>query len=340
MKSSEGGIVAGIFSLTGFVAMLWMIYEVLGIGNIFGYSGLSNDDAESRASDSMVEAFFDPIGFLVTTFLLVTAIISFRLARTTIAKGSMIVSIIFYVLSFFRVSVVFPMLFSAFGMGGATLENIPDERVPTAEELVIGTPELALYRKSNGTRVMTTLTNATAEHWESAKISVTVHGADGAVCAEFDHTESRIGPGEQRDYVSEFLNPAYDYRKYSCVPTSATVTGLTVDVDSRSQIDEAAYGMIQRMPDFAVLNVQETTRSYADVIDVSVVGALTPESLGVIGDDLKFDVRFEIADSSGLRLDWCFKPQEISADGSFNTGKYHSPVDPDIFVTVIPVPGC
>ncbi|NLC97635.1 MAG: hypothetical protein GX678_00950 [Actinomycetales bacterium] len=333
----------------GIAAMLWMIYEVLGVSNLFGYGGLSNDDLDGRRMGDALTAFFDPIGWVITTFILVVSIIihsvAKRIARragttSTTTKVSMIISIVFYVLGFFRISMIFPMLFSTIGSMGQVSENLPDQRVPTTEELVVAAPQLAHYHDSNGTRISTSLTNATDEHWESAAITITVNGAEGDVCTQFEHEESWIAPGEQRDYVSGFLNPAIDYSSSSCIPTNVTVTGSSVDIDSRSQINEADYAATHDTPEYAALTVQETAGILSSYIDVSVVGSLAPESLNMIRDDGSFVGGFEIADATGVRLEWCFKPYEVSVDGDFNTRKFHSPVEPGVYVNVVALPVC
>lgn len=329
-----------VLKVLGLVAMFWMIYEVLGLGDVFGYAGLSNDDVDQELNRSVLGALFDPVALVVTTVILVGSIVIHLIARTTTTKVSMIISIVFYVLSFFRVSLVVSMMLSAAGAFGSSIQNMPDERVPTAEELVIEAPKLAVYRDSNGTRVTTALTNATEEHWESATVAVTVLSADGTVCRQYEAEEARLAPQERREFVGEFLDPAVMYSDSSCVPASATVTAVGVDVDSRSEIDPAEYPGAAVTPSYAALAPREEQGIVPGRIELSVAGALTPESMELLRSDSSLAAGFEVADAQGVRLAWCFRPLEVTADGSFVTRGFHSPVESGLYIRAIPVPGC
>lgn len=338
-----------ILRVLSIVAMLWMVYEVLGVSNLFGYGGLSNDDLEDRRMGDALTAIFDPIAWVVTTFILVVSIVINSVAKriasrvgatSTTTKVSMIISIVFYVLGFFRVSMIFPMIFAGIGSMGQTMENPSDQRVPTSEELVIAAPQLVQYNDSNGTRISTSLTNATEEHWEFATVVISVLAEDGTQCLQHEIKETWLAPGEHRDITSTFFDPAVYYSDPSCVPGAAEIANTVVDIDSRSEIDQARYQGSSTQPVYAMLTPVEESGILPSIVNLSVHGKLAEESLGLIRSDGSFEAGFEVADAQGVRLAWCFRPHEIAEDGSFTTRNFHSPIDPGVYLTAVAVPEC
>ncbi|MFC7621500.1 hypothetical protein [Microlunatus sp. GCM10028923] len=336
-----------ILNLLGIAAMLWMLYEAIGIEHIFDYQGLSNDDAEAKAARDMAELVWDPAGLAATTFILVVSIVIHLIARhlakpgrSTTTKVTMIISVVFYTLSFFRISMVIPLLFSAVGSVSATAQNEPDTRIPSAQELKIEESRLVVYHDTNGTRVTTVLTNATDEHWQSATIKITVLAADGAACTEGKVEEEWLAPGERREVVTSFLDPTDDFSDPSCVPENVKVSRVRVDVDSRKEIDPFEYTSSAAEPVFTSLSPVEETESHSSEVKVSVAGILAPESMKLRDRTGSLPRRFEIADAQGRRLAWCFEPGKVAEDGSFTTDEYLRRVDPGKFVKAITVPEC
>lgn len=329
-----------LLNILGLFAMLWMVYEVLGISNLFAFNGLSNDDAELARESVVLDALFNPVGFVITTALLAAVIVIFVVARTTTTKVTMIVSIVLYVLSFFRISFIFSMLFASAGMVGLSIEAVPDQRSPAAEEIIVTPAELATYTDSTASRVMTTLTNATDDHWESVTFTVTVQDANGIVCESLTAEEQWLAPGATRNYVSRLLGPDIFQDDHSCVPTSASVMPVSIDIDSREKINESDYRGAGLMPTYGELVVREETHFVPELAKVSVTGSLAPESLGLIAETGSFTAGFEVADAEGRRLQNCFKPRDIAPDGTFSSRPFFDPVDAGLYVTVIPIPEC
>lgn len=316
-------------------AALWAVYEVLGIGNVFGYVGLSNDDAAAKAQEDVAQAFFDPVGFVVLLGLLGATIVFYWITKTGVTKGSLIATAILFVLSFFRVSMIFPLIFSGMGTAVATVSNESDSRAPRAEEYVLDTAQLVRYEGDEGVRVTTALTNTTDEHWESATVVLTYSDAAGAVCGTYERNEDFLAPQERVEVTTEFLAAATRFVDPSCVPATAEAELTSIDMDSRAEIPESDYeGRRPTAPELTSLSVAETAGIVDSVVMLSVTGAVVP---GVEGP---LPMAFELVDHDGLRLAWCFKPEDVQPDGSFVTKQYHSPVEPGLYTSVAVVPSC
>ena len=336
-----------VLNIAALAVMAWMIYEVLGIGNLFQYKDLSSDDAETQLEMDALQVLFDPVGFVMTTTILTLAIAIHLIARnltrpqrSTVTKASMIISIVFYGLSFFRITAIVSFLFASIGSSAATTQTAPDTRIPSSEELLIEPPQLAEYIDSNGTRVISAFTNTGDDHWESALVLVSLQASDGSVCMDVELEADWIGPGERRELVSKFLEPAMYFSDPSCVPTNATVSETIIDVDSRSEKGIDDYESRSFSPKYASLAVYEEEWIIPGQVSVSVAGALTPESVEFLASNDSLRGGFEITDLDGNRLAWCFKQGDVGSDGSFRTNAYHSPVDPSRFTSVIAVPNC
>ena len=325
-------------------AALWAAYEVLGIGNLFGYAGLSNDDAAAKAQEDALAAFFDPIGFMILLALLGATITFFAIARTGVTKGSLIATALLFVLSFFKVSMIFPMLFSAMGTMGTTVSNESDARAPVTEEYLLDPAQLIIYQGGEGVRIATAFANTGDEHWEAATLLLTHNDASGVVCGVYEHVERFLGPGQRVEVTTEFLAAATRYADPSCVPVAASAELTSIDVDSRAEIPEADY--VQQdsaAPELASLYVSEEPGIVSSVVTVSVAGAVSPEAVDSLqGTDgrARLPMAFELVDHEGQRLAWCFAPEDVQPDGGFITGKYHSPVEPGSYASVAIVPSC
>lgn len=340
-ESSTSKRVIGYLSVA---AAIWAAYEVLGIGNIFGYIGLSNDDAAAKAAEDMLLTIFDPIGFMILVSLLVVTIIFFVAARTPVTKGSLIATALFFVLSFFRVSMIFPLIFTGLGSATAIVANDPDIRAPATEEYALDPAQLVRYQGDEGVRVVTAFANISDEHWESATLVLTYSDAAGAACGSYEHVERLIAPQERVEVASEFLAATSRYADPSCVPVTATAELTTIDIDSRTGGAEPdPRPQRSAMPELASLSISEEPLIAGGVVMLSVTGSVDPAAVeGLRGPNgqAQLPMAFELVNHEGLRLAWCFKPEEVQPDGSFVTRQYHSPVEPGLYASVAVVPEC
>lgn len=238
--------------------MFWMIHEALGIGNLFDFSGLTNGDAAARAdADEFAAMIFDLEWLMISSLLLVVSCEIHWINGSSVSRVSMFITIIFYVLSFFNVSMVTSLLFTSLGKASAEASRESDARAPSVTELVIETPQIAQYHGSNGIRVTNSVTNATEEYWETMTVKTTVLAADGTACMDFEREERWVAPGEQRKLISGFLDPAVYFSDPNCVPASATTVAVEVDVDSRTEIDLSQYVADGKHMAYTALTLQE-----------------------------------------------------------------------------------
>lgn len=331
-----------VLNVLGILVALYAVYEALGVSNFFDVTGMSNDDAKMAAESMAWKLLFDPAGFALSLSLLVSAFVIHALSKqmqafsTAATRTGLIVTGAAFVLSFFKVSIVFPLLFSSLGIAANELKNGSDVRTPAAEEFILEAAQLIQYRGSPGVRIASALTNNSKDHWQNATVAVTYTDAGGAACGGLEQIEDHIAPGQQRAMVTDFLSAAMYYSDPSCVPVTATAKLVSIDIDSRPEIMQADYESTALV--FDSLMPLEEPGIGGGVVKLSVAGALSPESMSTLRDGTRLPVGFEVADQQGLRLDRCFKPDDVAADGTFTTGTYHSPVDPGEFPFVIVVP--
>ncbi|GAA1604179.1 hypothetical protein [Leucobacter chromiireducens] len=334
-------VVTGVLSMA---VLCWAAWEILGIGNAFGYEGLSVDDAKAKMSEDNIAIIFDPVGFLIALGLVIASFIIHKVGGTGLTLGGLIATAALFVLSFFRVSMLVPMLFGAIGGMTSTVYSSDDLRVPTADNSIVDPGQLIMYQGGEGVRIATAFANTSDEHWESATLALEYSDASGVVCGVYEHVERFLGPGQRVEVSTEFLAAATRYADPSCVPVAASAELTSIDVDSRAEIPEADY--VQQdsaAPELASLYVSEEPGIVSSVVTVSVAGAVSPEAVDSLqGTDgrARLPMAFELVDHEGQRLAWCFAPEDVQPDGGFITGKYHSPVEPGSYASVAIVPSC
>lgn len=336
-----------VLNVLSIATALYAVYEALGVSNYLDVAGLSNDDAAMLFESTAWKLFFDPVGFAILTSLFAASFVIHAISKSMsdysygTTRTGLIATGVAFVLSLFRVSILFPLLFGSLGMANNSLENGSDVRTPMAEEFVLEAAQLIQYRDASGVRITTAFTNNSTDHWQSATLAITYLDAGGAACGRFEQVEDYIAPGQQRSMTTKFLTAAIYYDDPSCVPATATSELVSIDVDSRSQIILTDY---ERPPAlvFTSLMPFEEPGIGGGVVKLSVAGTVAPESLealGMLEEGNRLPVGFEVIDQQGLRLDWCFEPENIAPDGTFMTDNFHSPVDAGEFRSAVVVPG-
>lgn len=333
-------VVTGVLSMA---VLCWAAWEILGIGNAFGYDGLSVDDAEAKMAEDGFAIFFDPVGFLIALGLVIASFVIHKVGGTRLTLGGLIATAALFVLSFFRVSMLVPMLFTSIG-GVSSVYSSDDLRAPTAENSVVEPAQLIMYQGGEGVRIATAFTNASDEHWESATLVLTYSDAAGAPCGVYERKESFLAPQQRVEVTTEFLSAVTRYADPACVPVTAAAELASIDVDSRAEIPEADYRRQETtVPGLASLSIIEEPLIAGGVVMLSVTGSVDPAAVeGLRGSNgqAQLPMAFELVDHSGLRLAWCFTPEDVQPDGSFVTRQYHSPVEPGLYAFVATVPEC
>lgn len=349
-QNVPGARLQTFLNVLSLLVVLFAAYEALGVDNLFAYQGLSNDDAEANMMGDMLEALFDPIGFVIMLGLLIASIVIYVIALNsagsdTMPKVTLVITSILFVLGFFKVTIIIPMLFSAAGSMGATTQNAPDNRAPIADEYTLDAAELIQYQGGDGVRVATAVTNAGSEHWQSATVSIGYSDANGIACGQLEHEAEFVAPGERRMITTDFLAASIAYSDPACVPASATADLTNIDIDSRAEIASSDYEQARdsaTLTPLTGLSIFEQPDALG-ITYLAVAGSIDPAALpGLVqaNGEAALPLGFETVDQQGLRLVWCFEADDITADGTFTTGKYHSPVDPGQFVSVAVVPRC
>jgi hypothetical protein len=335
-----------VLNILSILVALGAGFEVFGISGLFAFTGMSNDDAEEAFEGVALAAFFDPVGLLIMVTLLIAAFIihaiSKRMPRfsNAMTRTGLITTVVFFVFSFFRISTVLSMFVGAAGAGLNMVQNEADVRTPTAEEFTLDEAQLIQYRGDDGIRIMSALTNNGEEHWESATVSVTYSNAEGTACGREKSVENFMSPGETRAITTKFLTAAIYYDDPSCVPATVAAELVSIDVDSRSEIVASDYERRAPDPGFVSLALIEEPWIMSSPVKLSIAGTVAQESMDALIEGERLPVGFEAVDHQGLRLNWCFKPDEVTPDGSFTTREFHSPIDPGTFASVAVVPEC
>lgn len=333
-----------VLNILSILIVLVACYEVLGISDLTASKGMSNDDAVIAAGNSAWKLFFDPLGFALLLGLLVSAFVIHQVSKSmpefsnAATLTGLILTGLAFLLSLFRVSIIFPLMFGSLGMAANEQQNGPDVRIPAAREFVLDPAQLIQYQDASGVRIATAVANNSPDSWETANVAITYADAVGTVCGTDEQVEEYIAPGEQRAITTQFLSAAIYYNDPSCVPVTATAELVQIDVDSRSEIPPADYA--GTVPVFDSLMTFEDPGIDGSSVRLSVVGTVAPGSMGTLPEDTRLPVGFEVADQQGLRLSWCFDADEVGPDGSFRTHNFHSPLPSGAFHTVAVVPGC
>lgn len=334
-----------VFNVFSILLALYAVYEVLGVSSLFEMEGKSHDDAAIAFDSFALTLFFDPLGFAILLALLVFTFVIHILSKEitwysdAVTRAGLITAAVAFVLSFFRVSMIFPAFFGGLGMMSAEIDNEPDVRTPAAQEFVLEPAQLIQYNDASGVRISTAVANNSVDFWQTATVAITYADAAGTVCGTHEQVEDYIGPGQQRAVTTPFLTAAIYYTDPSCVPATASAELVLIDVDSRSQIPPTDYA--GTVPVFDSLMATEDPWIDGSTVKLSVTGFVAPGSLGALEDVGRLPVGFEVADGQGLRLSACFDADSVSQDGSFATQSFHSPLAPGVFHSVLVIPaGC
>lgn len=332
-----------ILNILSICVALCAAYEVFAVSDFFAYDGMTNDDATIAAENSVWKLFFDPLGFALLLGLLIAAFAihraskSMRESSNAVTLTGLILTGLAFVLSLLRVSIAFPLLFGGLGQASNELQNGSDVRAPVAGEFVLEPAQLVQYNDASGVRVATTLANSSPVPWQAATVAITYADAAGTPCGTLEQVEEYIAPGQQRAITTEFLAAAIYYNDPSCVPVTAAAALTSIDVDSRSDIPPADYEHAVTV--FDALAPLEDPWIDGSTVKLSVAGIVAPGSMVTLLNGTVLPVGFEVIDRQGLRLSWCATADEVSPEGNFTTGTFHSPVAPGEFHTVVALPG-
>jgi hypothetical protein len=332
--------------------MLIAVYAVctaFGVPELFSYSaGLSRDDAElarQQSIEDIATGILLPIDSIILFVLsaVVTALhVGARKSEfgaTRMTKTGMFVTLGSFVLSLFKFSVFFPMLFSSIGYGASMAHSSPDLHAPSAEEYVLSDVELIGYT-SDAKRVTASIKNTSSYDWESVTVDFVLEDAAGKACYRADQEVKYVGKG-QAAQLSTGRIETYMLSQPSCRATAVQTAVTQFDADSRST--KAPENNAHRTPSFT---------SVKPLIEPDALGNLSASVTGVVdGASLKHlnletgrldtgELMFELVRADGVRLDMCFKPKVIAPDGSFTTSRYHSPVGPGEIASAVLVPNC
>ncbi|RJT96581.1 hypothetical protein D6T65_15725 [Arthrobacter frigidicola] len=340
-----------VLNVLSLVVVLFAAYEAFGVGNLFGYRDLSNDDAEEKMTADMVRTLIDPIGFAKMLTLLLAAIVIHSLSKrnrrssTATTRRSLIATVVLFIMGFFRFSVILPMTFATAGWMGATVQNKPDSRQPTVQEYTLDAVELVQYQSAEGVRMTTAVTNAGGDPWQLALVYLVFSDVDGTACGHVEYEEEFVAPGERRAITTDFLDASIDYSDPSCVPASATAELININIDSRAQIPDSDYEQARDRAAVTPLTSLAVSEQLSPVgnVNLAITGSVDPAVIPELmqgNGAAALPLGFEVVDQRGLRLAWCFKPDDVAPDGGFVTGSYHSPVGTGEYVSVAVVPKC
>lgn len=332
-----------LLNVLSLLIALYAVNEVLGLSNAFALHGMTNDDVEIAMESTGWKLLFDPVGTALLIALLVSVFAIHRKSKkmpwfsNRMTKVGLVTTATAFVLSLFRVSVIFPVVFTSVGLASNQLQNGSDVRVPAAEEFVFEPVQVIHYSDAGGVRLATAFTNNSKDHWQSATVAITYSDAAGTKCGGHQQTEDYIAPGQQRAITTKFLSAVGHYRDPLCVPVVATAELASIDLDSRTEISPADYE--RAVPVFDSLVPLEEPSADGS-ITLSVTGTVAADSRGALQAG-SLPVGFEMADQNGLRFNWCFALGDVASDGSFTTPTLHSIVDPGDSLSVMVIPaGC
>jgi hypothetical protein len=331
---------------------VYAVYTAFGVSKLFSYSvGLSPDDAElawQQSIDDVAMGILLPIDSIILFVLsaVVTALhVGARkseIGATRMTKTGMVVTLGSFVLSLFKFSVFFPMLFSSIGYGASMAHSSPDRHAPSAyssdlhapsdKEYVLSDVELIGYT-SDAKRVTASIKNTSSYDWESATVNFVLKDAAGKACYRADHEVKYIGKG-QAAQLSTGRIETHMLTQPNCRATAVTMVVTQFDADSRSP--KAPGNDAQPAPSFTSLKPLVEPDAIGN-LGASVTGIVDGASTGRLNTG---DLMFELVRADGVRLDMCFKPKVIAPDGSFITGRYHSPVGPGEITSAVFVPNC
>lgn len=328
---------------------VYAVYTAFGVSEVFGYSaGLSHDDAELAKQQSTEDI---AIGILLPTdsiilFLLLAVVTALHVGArksafgiTWMTRTGMLVTLGSFVLSLFKVSVLFPMLFSMIGFGVSTASSPSDLHAPSAKEYVLSDIKLITYT-SDANRVTASVTNTSSYDWESVTVDFILKDAAGKACYRANQQLKYIGQGQVAQLVSGRID-TYMLSQPSCGVAAVTAAVTGFDVDSRSA--KAPENDVHQAPVFTSLKPLLEPDTLG-ILRASVTGVVDRTSLEKLdlttGSQDTSEFMFELVRTDGVRLDMCFKPKVIAPDGSFITGPYHSPVDQGEIASAVFVPNC
>ncbi|MGO4190592.1 hypothetical protein AB4Y67_02875 [Arthrobacter sp. YAF17] len=328
---------------------VYAIYTAFGVSEVFGYSaGLSYDDAELVKQQSAGDV---AMGMLLPTdsillFLLLAVVTALHVGArksvfgiTWMTRTGMLVTLGSFVLSLFKISVLFPLLFSMIGFGVSTAGSPSDLHAPSAKEYVLSDVELITYT-SGANRVTGSVTNTSSYDWETVTVDFILKDKAGKACYRANQQLKYIGQGQVAQLVTGRIE-TYMLAQPSCGATAVTMAVTGFDVDSRSTKDPENDA--PQVPAFTSLKplLEPDTLGMLRASVTGVVDRTSREQLDLkTGSQDTSEFMFELVRTDGVRLDMCFKPKVIAPDGSFMTGRYHSPVDQGVIASAVFVPHC
>lgn len=336
----------------GLISLLiaaYAVYTALGVSQVFGYStGLSQDDAErvrQQSIEDIAMAMLLPIDSIILALLLAVVAILHRAARkssfgiTWMTRTGMLVTLGSFVLSLFKVSVLFPMLFSAAAFGVSIANSPSDLHTPSAEEYVLSDVQLVTYT-SDARRVTASVTNTSSYDWESVTVDFILKDAAGNACYRAKQELKYVGQGLVAQLVTRRID-SYMFSQPTCAVTAVTATVTGFDVDSRAA--KAPENDGHQAPVFTSLRPLVEPDTLGN-LRASVTGVVDGASLEKLDPKTRSqgtrEFMFELVRTDGVRLDACFSPKVIAPDGNFVTGSYHSPVDQGEIASAVFVPNC
>lgn len=328
---------------------IYAVYTAFGVSEVFGYAtGLSHDDAEvvrQQSTEDIAIGMLIPIDSIILCLLLAVVTILHRAARksafgiTWMTRTGMLVTLGSFVLSLFKVSVLFPMLFSAAAFGVSIANSPSDLHTPSAEEYVLSDVQLVTYT-SDAKRVTASVTNTSSYDWESVTVDFILRDAAGNACYRANQDLKYVAPGQVAQLVTGRID-TYMFSQPSCGVTGVTVAVTGFDVDSRSA--KGPENDVHQAPVFNSLRPRIEPDTLGN-LRASVSGIIDGNSLEKLDPKTRsqgtHEFMFELVRTDGVRLDTCFSPKVIAPDGSFVTASYHSPVDQGEIASAVFVPNC
>ena len=325
----------GIFALLALGAGIASVVAMLDVGQLTAYEGMSQDDidiAMERSIEDIGMSLFIPIDFVALGLLLLAWLLHSRVKRTPgaprmVSRVGFLLALAVFVFSFFKASILVPMLTTSFGVMSAQLEAEQDLHIATLDAGALIDVQPVFYFGAGGgeqlRRATGTVTNSGLDNWESATIEVRFVDGSGAVCVAEIIEVPYVAAGVSKAFSTDRMNEP-EYHAAECEPTSVTMDLRAYDIDSRSQPDLEDYVLPEASPSASVVEEEHMAgRAW-----LTVEGEIEPGTSPAL--------TFEVADAQGVRLEWCFDGVPVEgAPERFETGRYHSPMPAGLYTQAL-----
>ncbi|HEU5223061.1 MAG TPA: hypothetical protein VFU07_05195 [Candidatus Lumbricidophila sp.] len=208
--------------------VVFAVYTLLGIGKLFAFHRGMSAEESKRAMDDVAREFgislLIPLDPLLIGIAVLSVVLYFVAKRLTYdreaAKSPMVISLICLGLSFFKISLIVPMMFASMSQLTSHSATGPSIKAPDIGEY--SATSVALVPESRNFQVTGTVTNLSDYDWVSAVAVAEMVDKTGKACYSIDVPVGALAKGGSTP-VATVGDHGVDLVIAKCVPVSASI---------------------------------------------------------------------------------------------------------------------